>query len=190
MKEKNYSLLKKKKNNIIIIIMEYDSEIASKFYQNNRYRDQFETKSLLLDVTITSTSTSFMVNLPEELNINSLSDVYLDTLVTQQVALNTASNAMGFLVGIEQIEMKTVGGNSTDTSGGGDNKYNGKFFIPNEASDVSTTIHKGRKLNYVGKIRPGKYHKVPITITDLNNGSIYKSSSDGRFIAEFIIVEK
>ena len=169
--------------------MEYDSEIASKFYQNNRYRDQFETRSLLLDVTITSGDTSFMVSLPEELNINSLSDVYLDTLVTKQVVLNTASNAMGFLVGIEQIEMKTIGGNLTST-GGGNNKYNGKFFIPNEASTVNTTIHKGRKLNYVGKIRPGKYHKVPITITDLNNGSIYKSSSDGRFIAEFIIVEK
>jgi len=189
MKEKNYSLLKKKKNNIIIIIMEYDSEIASKFYQNNRYRDQFETKSLLLDVTITSTSTSFMVNLPEELNINSLSDVYLDTLVTQQVALNTASNAMGFLVGIEQIEMKTVGGDITST-GGGNNKYNGKFFIPNEAGSTGkTTVHKGRKLNYVGKIRPGKYHKVPITITDLNTGTIYNSENT-RFIAEFIIVEK
>jgi len=130
-----------------------------------------------------------MVHLPEELNINNVSDVYLDTLVTKQVALNTASNAMGFLVGIEQIEMKTVGGNLNST-GGGNNKYNGKFFIPNEAGDVNTTIHKGRKLNYVGKIRPGKYHKVPITITDLDKASIYKSSSDGRFIAEFIIVEK
>jgi len=187
MKEKNYSLLKKKKNNIIIIIMEYDSEIASKFYQNNRYRDQFETKSLLLDVAITSGDTSFMVYLPEELNINSLSDVYLGTLVTIQVALNSTVNTMGFLVGIEQIEMKTVGGDITST-GGGNNKYNGKFFIPNEASSVNTTIHKGRKLNYVGKIRPGKY-KVPITITDLDNGSIY-NSSNGRFIAEFIIVEK
>ena len=165
--------------------MEYDPEISSKFYQNNRYRDQFETKSLLLDVTITDT-TSFMVHLPEELNINTLSDVYLDTLVTQQVKINTST--LGFLVGIEQIEMKTVGGNLTST-GGGDNKYNGKFFIPNGAGSTDPTIHKGRKLNYVGKIRPGKYHKVPITITDLDKASIY-NSSDGRFIAEFIIVEK
>ena len=189
MKEKNYLLLKKKKNNNINIniIMEYDSEIASKFYQNNRYRDQFETKSLLLDVTITSGDTSFMVHLPEELNINNVSDVYLDTLVTHGVKVNTST--LGFLVGIEQIEMKTVGGNSTDTSGGGDNKYNGRFFIPNEAGNTNPTIHKGRKLNYVGKIRPGKYHKVPITITDLDNGSIY-NTSDSRFIAEFIIVEK
>ncbi len=167
--------------------MEYDSEIASKFYQNNRYRDQFETKSLLLDVTISNTSTSYMVHLPEELNINNVSDVYLDTLVTHGVKVNTST--LGFLVGIEQIEMKTVGGNSTDTSGGGDNKYNGRFFIPNEAGNTNPTIHKGRKLNYVGKIRPGKYHKVPITITDLDNGSIY-NTSDSRFIAEFIIVEK
>ena len=166
--------------------MEYDSEIASKFYQNNRYRDQFETKSLLLDVTISNTSTSYMVYLPEELNVNSLSDVYLDTLVTHGVKINTST--LCFLVGIEQIEMKTVGGNLTST-GGGDNKYNGKFFIPNEAADANPTIHKGRKLNYVGKIRPGKYHKVPITITDLDNGSIY-NTSDSRFIAEFIIVEK
>lgn len=166
--------------------MEYDSEIASKFYQNNRYRDQFETKSLLLDVTITNTSTSYMVYLPEELNVNSLSDVYLDTLVTHGVKVNTST--LGFLVGIEQIEMKTVGGNLTST-GGGDNKYNGKFFIPNEAGGTGPTIHKGRKLNYVGKIRPGKYHKVPITITDLDNGNIY-NTSDSRFIAEFIIVEK
>ena len=166
--------------------MEYDPEISSKFYQNNRYRDQFETKSLLLDVTITDIS-SFMVYLPEELNVNSLSDVYLDTLVTQQVKINTST--LGFLVGIEQIEMKTVGGNSETSTAGGNNKYNGKFFIPNEAEDVNPTIHKGRKLNYVGKIRPGKYHKVPITITDLDNGTIF-NSSDGRFIAEFIIVEK
>lgn len=187
MKEKNYSLLKKKKNNNINIniIMEYDSEIASKFYQNNRYRDQFETKSLLLDVEITD-KTSFMVYLPEELNVNSLSDVYLDTLVTNEVKANT--DTLGFLVGIEQIEMKTVGGNLTST-GGGDNKYNGKFFIPNEAGNSNPTIHKGRKLNYVGKIRPGKYYKVPITITDLSEGSIYGTKT-GRFIAEFIIVEK
>lgn len=167
--------------------MENDSQITSKFYQNNRYKDQFETKSLLLDVTITSVGTSFMVYLPEELNINTISDVYLDTLVTHGVKINTST--LGFLVGIEQIDMKTIGGNSTVTSGGGDNRYNGKFFIPNEAGSTDPTIHKGRKLNYVGKIRPGKYHKVPITITGLDKGTIYQTS-DSRFIAEFIIVEK
>ena len=168
--------------------MEYDSNIASQFYQNNRYRDQFDRKSLLLHIKIESGETSFIVELPEELIVNNISDVYLDTLVTKKLKPNTNINQMGFLIGIEQIEMKTVGGVASSPATI-TNKFNGKFFIPNEATGNATTLHKGRKLNYVGKIRPGKYKRVPITITDLNEDSVYDSDT-GEFIAEFVIVEK
>ena len=55
--------------------MEYDSNIASQFYQNNRYRDQFDRKSLLLHIKVESGETSFIVELPEELIINNIKNI-------------------------------------------------------------------------------------------------------------------
>ena len=164
-------------------------DVLSQFYQNTRYKDEFKTKSLIVDITISENDKSFLVKLPEELIINKISDVYLDTVITQNIVAkdgNSNGNYMGFLMGVTQIESKTVGGDETENN----NKYNYNFFIPNEASTGEIRIHKGRKFNYVGLIRPGRYHEVPVKLTVLDGNTSIWGKDTCRFIAEFIIIEK
>ena len=92
------------------------------------------------------------------------------------------------LLKIDGINTRTIGGDTTGTN----NNYNGKFFIPNEASSTSNAmkIHKGRKQNYMGTIEPGRYRDFNITLSDLNNASIWVADSSSKFIIELIIIEK
>lgn len=161
-------------------------DVLSQFYQNTRYKDEFKTKSLIVDITISENDNSFLVKLPEELIINKISDVYLDTVITQNIVAQ-GNNNLGFLMGVTQIETKSIGGDET----GNNNNYNYKLFIPNEATTINQVkIHKGRKFNYVGLIRPGRYHEVPVTLTLLDGNTSIWGQDTCRFIAEFIIIEK
>ena len=80
-------------------------DVLSQFYQNTRYKDEFKTKSLIVDITISENDNSFLVKLPEELIINKISDVYLDTVMTQNIVAQ-GDNNLGLLISVTQIETK------------------------------------------------------------------------------------
>ena len=54
--------------------------------------------------------------------------------------------------------------------------YN-KILIPNEHNDIndvhSTVLHKGKKMNYVCTINPGRISKITGKITDLAGNSMF-----------------
>jgi len=61
-----------------------------------------------------------------------------------------------------------------------------KCVIPNLATAATgTTIHKGKKLNYICSINPCKLHTLTTNLTILDGTTI--ASDGGRFIAEFVI---
>ena len=164
--------------------------METNFFENTQYKNKFTRKSLLLEIRLTENTTNYTVTLPEELKIDNFSEVFVDTVVTNNVSPNTALKNLGMLLKIDGINTRTIGGDTTGTN----NYYNGNFFIPNEASSTPNAmkIHKGRKQNYMGTIEPGRYRDFNITLSDLTNTSIWVTSNplSSRFIIELIIIEK
>tara|TARA_B100000214_G_scaffold374448_2_gene357248 strand:- start:3113 stop:3610 length:498 start_codon:yes stop_codon:yes gene_type:complete len=164
--------------------------METNFFENTQYKNKFTRKSLLLEIGLTQYTTNYTVTLPEELKIDNFSEVFVDTVVTNNIKINSVSvpDNLGMLLKIDGINTRTIGGDTTGTN----NNYNGKFFIPNEAGPASAAmkIHKGRKQNYMGTIEPGRYRDFNITLSDLNNASIWVADSSSRFIIELIIIEK
>lgn len=163
--------------------------METSFFENTQYKNKYTRKSLIIDITLLDNIINYNVVLPEELKVDNFSEVFVDTVVTKNVAANTHINNLGMLLKIDQINTRTIGG---DSSSSGTTKYNSRFFIPNEAANSSLKIHKGRKQNYLGTIEAGRYRNFNITLSDLSSGSIYGSGESGesRLIIEIIIVEK
>ena len=162
--------------------------METSFFENTQYKNKYTRKSLMVDISLAQNTINYNVVLPEELKVDKFSEVFVDTVVTNNVVVNTTNiNNLGMLLKIDKINTRTIGG---DSSSSGTTKYNGRFFIPNEASDSTLKIHKGRKQNYLGTIEAGRYRNFNITLSDLSNGSIWVAGDGSKFIIELIIVEK
>lgn len=170
------------------------------YFENSRYIDnRIQRKTLILDVNSSSavgdnisSDGTFSKQLDEPLSINKESDIYLDSFTTYNAIQNKASTntQMGFLLKINEFNVQTI---STVQA------QNGKIIIPNEDESVdsgggedddpSVKVHKGKKLNYVCSINPSKISSITGSITKLS-GTDPMFGSNGRFIAEFVIVSK
>jgi len=201
-------------------------------YQNTNYSfERNERQSLILDVIIsvdvsTSVPPTFNLVLPEPLIIDKLSDIYLDSFSTIRFIGNgiTSTRNMGFILKIDQFNIKSVVATNLNETPSGkpinyNNKISGGIFIPNETIGTTTvsntTIHKGKKMNYVCSINPTKIRNITGSISDMGvkstdaaggtvefgtaaNPVFYgnpfaKGDTTGtpaRFIAEFIIVAR
>jgi hypothetical protein len=201
-------------------------------YQNTNYTfERKEKKSLILDVIINDATggkgvspPTFDLVLPEPLIVDKLSDIYLDSFSTIRFKQNgeTSTCNMGFILKIDQFNIQSVvATNLSHTSGDVThftNRINGGIFIPNEATgtinEVNTSIHKGKKMNYICSINPTKINKITGSISDMGvksatlGGTVrFSTAADpvfygnpfaagdttgtpARFIAEFIIVAR
>ena len=153
-------------------------------YQNTGY--QFERrikKTLVLDIVDdTSTSTplagaiEFSVDLFEPLIVDKLSDVYIDSVSTYNSLLCDSNNRSAFSLNINEFNISSNVASTTT----GQYMYN-KIIIPNENNDVgninSVVIHKGKKMNYVCSINPGKITKLSGKISGLDGTSMFTTSS-------------
>ena len=151
-------------------------------YQTTRSRfERVERKSLIIDEDIGGSATTFSVTLHEPFKIDKLSDIYLDTFATKDCDANTGTDAMAFLLGINEF-------NINSNSGGNEKAFN-KIMIPNSAGTSSgISTHKDKKFNYVCSINPTTLSQISGTISDLSGANIFDTT--GRFIAEFIIVAR
>mgnify|MGYP001187222279 CR=1 FL=1 len=155
-------------------------------FQNSGY--QFERrykKTLILDITDQGTvatnpltnGTQFSVDLFEPLIIDKLSDIYLDSVLTHNCNLNGTNDNSGFCLKINEFNINS---NCASTSSN-QHLYN-SIFIPNENNDVdnhfSTVTHKGKKMNYVCSINPGKITQLTGKLTDLAGNPIYTRPSN------------
>ena len=124
------------------------------------------------------------------MKIDKLSDVFLDSFVT--TSAKTKTDMMAFVLKIDQFNINSIVGSDRSSSG----IYNdGGIFIPNETDDVKSTIHKGRKMNYVCSINPQKISKISGVLTNIAGGATPADatafvSGGGRFLAEFVIIAR
>ena len=124
-------------------------------------------------------TTKFKEELIEPLIVDRLSDVFLDLFTTFNCKANTSSDTSAFILDVEEFNIHSNSNNSKLA-------FN-KCIIPNLATAATgTTIHKGKKLNYICSINPCRLRTLTLDATILD-GSTIKAADGARFIAEFVI---
>ena len=163
--------------------LDKQESVINMMYQNSGYQfERREKKTLILDIVDTasvsplSTATEFSIDLFEPLTIDKLSDIYIDSVSTYNSLLCDTSNRTAFSLRINEFN---VNSNVASTSSG--QQIFNKILIPNENNDVndvhSVVLHKGKKMNYVCSINPGKITKLSGKITDLAGNSMFSISN-------------
>jgi len=163
--------------------------MENELYSNTKYSfERDESKTIIINVPMTTTSNTFDVSLPESLIVDRHADIYLDSLTTYYCKTHKGdSNNMGFILSIDQFEIKSVSNTSS---------IGRSIFIPNDqnidgstASDLAISkTHKGKKLNYICSINPSNINRISGKITNIDGENIFAGA--GRFIAEFVITGK
>ena len=157
-------------------------------YQNSGY--QFERrnkKTLIIDVEDASgtaplsTAGNFKVDLLEPLIVDKLCDIYLDNFSTFNSLLCGVNDRSCFSLQINEFNV-----NSNCASTNSNQHLFNRILIPNEHNSISdvhsSVIHKGKKMNYICSVNPGKITSITGKITDLAGNSMFTtgSSSDAR----------
>lgn len=158
--------------------------MEKELYSNTNYSfERNESKTIIINVPMTTNSHTFDITLSESIVIDKNSDVLLDSLTTYNC--NTSSNSeenIGFILTINEFQVRSVSNTSS---------IGRAVFIPNEqsgsSSDTSKT-HKGKKLNYICSINPTTINRITGKITNINGGSAF--AGNGRLVAEFVITSK
>jgi len=163
--------------------------MEKELYSNTKYSfERDESKTIVVNVPMTTTVNTFDVALPESLIVDKHSEVYLDSLTTYYCETSKGDgDNMGFILSIDQFEIKSVSNTST---------IGRSIFIPNDqnidgstASNLAVSkTHKGKKLNYICSINPTNINRISGKITNITGENIF--AADGRFIAEFVIIGK
>lgn len=152
-------------------------------YQNSGYQfERNDKKTLVLDIEDDgtsqplSTAADFTVDLFEPLIIDKPAEVYLDNFSTFNSLLCDKNDRSAFSLSINEFN---VNANVASTSSN-QQIYN-KILIPNENNDIndvhSTVLHKGKKMNYVCTINPGRISKITGKITDLAGNSMFSTAN-------------
>ena len=163
--------------------------MENELYSNTKYSfERDESKTIIINVPMTTSSNTFDVSLPESLIVDKHADISLDSLTTYYCKTHKGdSDNMGFILSIDQFEIKSVSNTSS---------IGRSIFIPNDQNiDGSTSAnlaisktHKGKKLNYICSINPSNINRISGKITNINGETIFAGT--GRFIAEFVITSK
>ena len=167
-------------------VADEQKKIMNQSFQNVGYSNNRENKKILLidsnTTDLNSTNISFSVELQEPFLVDKLSDIYLDSFTTFDSVANTSADNMGFLFSISEFNIGTNSNNSLI--------YN-RIFIPNDSTAVNkTTVHKGKKMNYICSINPCELKNMNITISLLNGTDGIMADGDGRFIAELVFISR
>ena len=155
-------------------------------YQNSGYQfERRDKKTLIIDVsdkvgsiTHLGNATEFSIPLFEPLIIDKLSDVYLDSFLTHNSQVCHTGNKMGFALKINEFNVNSNVASSDEPDINSKQHVYNSILIPNENNDAvgsanSCVIHKGKKMNYVCSINPGKISTITGKISDLAGQPIY-----------------
>lgn len=116
------------------------------------------------------------------LKIDRIYDVYIESITTFNAKLNnTDRNKMAFVLQINDWNID----NNTNI-----NNMSRSVIIPNEATGSGTTIHKGKKLNYLTHLTPDSIASISGKISCLDNTSIFNDSATSRLSIELVLIPR
>jgi len=133
-------------------------------------------------IPVTFTSNIF----PNDLKIDRIYDVYIESITTFNILPNTTKNRMAFIL---EINDWNVDNNTNLTS------ITKSIIIPNEATATGQTkTHKAKKLNYLTHLTPDTISTISGRISFLNGENIFEatplSSNDHRISIELILIPR
>ena len=134
-----------------------------KIYQNSGY-DFNRLKKKTITIQLDTSVSTKQYNLQESLIIDTISDIYLDSFITNNT-VNTTSNKEIFILGVDEFNIQSVSNASN---------YNNKIIIPNthgsttsESTGVAHTIaHRAAKFNFISTVNPMQISSLNISLTD------------------------
>lgn len=154
------------------------------------YGDGKQTKTVIAHITLDADQTDFDVFMSENVIIDKSADVFLDSFTTFNCKANTSKDNMGFILSVEQLEVKSTSN---------DSNVSRSIFIPNEQKDANvqgTKTHKGKKMNFISTLNPkAKFTRLTGSVKTLGDGAIFNPESDntthgGAIVLELVIVDR
>ena len=134
-------------------------------YENTKYKTE-RTNKQLLTIKLDVEATEKTYNLQENLIIDTLSDIYIDSLITNG-DIGVDSDESIYIMGVEEFNIKSVGGGTTKSNA---MKYHNKIIIPNTHGAASTgnkTItHRANKFNFVSSVNPMNINQLTVSLTN------------------------
>ena len=147
-----------------------DNSLAG-LYQNPGYHTE-RVKKHTITIHISSLASAQSSNYPliEPLRIDELSDVYLDSFISNQ-ADATADGEEIFVLGIKEFNIQSVSNSQV---------YNNKLIIPNTtgATAANTVAHRATKFNYIGSLNPTTLSSLEISLTTADGITALAGSGD------------
>jgi len=111
----------------------------------------------------------FRVNLQEDLQLDKVTDVYLESIIINNPAQATNNSNLYICIDIDEFNIKT----------GSNNKYMfDKFVIPNENTTGSGTnkiMKYHLKSNYIATVNPTTLSSLTFKITNEDNDNVYSN---------------
>ena len=128
------------------------------------------------------TNTSNVFRLIEPLVVDRLSDVYLDSFISNHL-IATDTDKEVFILGITEFNIQSVSNQS---------KYHNKLIIPNTQGDTAdptiTVAHRATKYNFIGTLNPTTLSSLEISLTRADGTTEIDGS--GKVWITFIIVAR
>jgi hypothetical protein len=151
------------------------------FYGNQGYdfgRLPRKTITIKLDTSVASKT----YQLHEPITIDKQSDIYIDSFVTNNIPVTSATNDI-FIIDIKEFNIQSVSN---------EQNYNNKILIPNTigatTNDESTIAHRATKFNFISSINPTRFFSLEISLTD--NASTPAAIGSGAAYITFMIVAR
>ena len=115
-------------------------------------------------------SNGYKVDLGDVVNIDRITDVFLDSFISYKTRAMGAGSET-YILGVKEFDIKTLSNSSP---------LKNKILIPNtsEGSDKST-LHRASKFNYIGTITPKKLKELTITLTSEDEKTLSAGTGDG-----------
>ena len=135
-------------------------------YGNQGYNfDRLPRKTITIQILAADLAkTSNIYDLIEPLTIDKLSDVYIDSFVSNNVAPTGTATDLAteiFILGIKEFNIQSVSNKQL---------YHNKLIIPNTTGSseaVTTTVtHRATKFNFIGTVNPTTLSSLEISLTN------------------------
>ena len=153
------------------------------FFQNPGYQhERIKNQTITIHInSIALANPSNVFQLIEPLVVDRLSDVYLDSFISNHITQTSATHST-FVLGVTEFNIQSVSNQS---------KYHNKLIIPNtvESAGASNTVaHRATKYNFIGTLNPTTLSSLEISLTSANGTSAIAGS--GKVWITFIIVAR
>ena len=153
------------------------------FFQNPGYQHE-RIKNQTITIHIDSLANpSNVFQLIEPLVVDRLSDVYLDSFISNHITQTSATHST-FVLGVTEFNIQSVSNQS---------KYHNKLIIPNTQGDPAaaaiTVAHRATKYNFIGTLNPTTLSSLEISLTRGDDGTTEIGGS-GKVWITFIIVAR